>query len=186
MIRLLIICDIDGVLIPFPAADGAIPPTHREHWAEFTGKPDPVRIWLNPEHGPLLAGLVERTGAEAAWCSTWRQDSALQIGARLGLPTWPGVPLPTPPTDSSHQAGHLWKQPHVAQYAAGAALIWIDDDFTERDHAWAAARHASGSPTLMVEPDPHTGITKDHIEVAVAWVTGLRTVYAVQRGESCR
>jgi hypothetical protein len=168
-----LVCDIDGVLIPFPAADGAIPDTHLEHWARFTGKPDPVRVWLNPGHGPQLADLVERTGAEPSWCSTWRQDSAPQIGARLGLPTWPSIVLPTPPTDSSHQAGHLWKQPHVAEQAGENPLIWIDDDFTDLDHTWAAERTAAGLPTLLVEPDPYVGIQPEHFELITAFVAAL-------------
>ena len=48
-------CDIDGVIIPFPGADGAIPATH--HWDQVTpdGQDEPVTIWLNPAHGPLPA-----------------------------------------------------------------------------------------------------------------------------------
>jgi hypothetical protein len=168
-----LICDIDGVLIPFPAGDGAIPDTHCEHWAEFTGKCDPVRIWLNPEHGPQLADLVERTGVKPAWCSTWRQDSAPQIGARLGLPAWPSVALPTPPTDSSRRAGHLWKQPHVAEHASEDPLIWIDDDFTDLDHTWAAERTAAGLPTLLVEPDPFVGLQSEHFDLITEFVAAL-------------
>lgn len=182
MVRILFICDVDGVLIPFPAVDGAIPQTHHEHWAEFTGKPEPVRIWLNREHGPLLADLVEATGAEPAWCSTWRQDSAPQIGARLGLPAWPSVALPTPPTDSSHQAGHLWKQPHVAEHAGDAVLIWIDDDFTDLDHTWAAERTAAGLPTLLVEPDPYVGVQPEHFEHITAFVAALGSARCTDSG----
>lgn len=184
MPRICFVCDIDGVLIPFPAADGAIPQTHREHWAKFTGKPEPVRIWLNPEHGPLLADLVEAIGAQPAWCSTWRHDAAPQIGARLGLPAWPSVALPTPPTDSSHQAGHLWKQPHVAQHAGYAVLIWIDDDFTDLDHAWAADRAAAGFPTLLVEPDPYVGVQPEHVELITTFVAALGDARRPDSGDS--
>lgn len=181
MTRIFFLCDIDGVLIPFPADDGAIPQTHREHWARFSGKAEPVRIWLDPDHGPLLARFVEHAGVEPTWCSTWRQDCAPEIGARLGLPTWPSIPLPTPPTDSSHQAGHLWKQPHVAAFAGEAALIWIDDDFTDLDHAWAADRHASGLPTLLIEPDPYVGLITQHIDAAVAWAAEVRAASQTPR-----
>lgn len=181
MIRILLICDIDGVLIPFPAADGQIPATHAVDWAQFTGKDEPVRIWLNPAHGEQLISLVETTGAEPAWCSTWREDSAPQIGARLGLPAWPSVQLPTPPTDSGHQDGHLWKHPHVIEHARDAALIWIDDDFTAADHAWAGERAAAGNPTLLIEPDPYIGLTAQHIDAALAWVAGLRAGYQAAR-----
>jgi hypothetical protein len=171
--RIHLICDVDGVLIPFPAQDGAIPNTHREHWAEFPGKPQLVRIWLNPEHGPRLTDLVECTSATPAWCTTWRQAAAPQIGARLGLPTWSTVPLPTPPTDSGHQGGHLWKHPYVSRHVGRDTLIWLDDDFTELDHAWATDRSAAGSPTLLVEPDPYVGIQPEHFDLIIAFVSAL-------------
>jgi len=177
MTRILFLCDIDGVLIPFPAVDGAIPDTHTEHWAYFPDKDEPVRIWLNPAHGPLLIHLVESTGVQPTWCSTWRHGSAPQIGARLGLPVWPAVTLPTPPTDDSHQSGHLWKQPHVAEFAGEIALIWVDDDFTDADHAWAADRDASGIPTLLIEPDPHIGLLPQHVEAIIEWALGLRFIH---------
>lgn len=172
-----LICDVDGVLIPFPAVDGAIPDTHHEHWAEFPGKPEPVCIWLNPQHGPQLVDLVARTGVTPAWCTTWREAAASQIGERLGLPTWPTVTLPTPPTDSSHQGGHLWKHPHVAEHAGQDTLIWIDDDFTDLDHAWAAERAAAGLPTLLVEPDPYSGIQPEHFVLIAAFVNALTGVH---------
>jgi hypothetical protein len=171
--RIHLICDVDGVLIPFPATDGAIPATHHECWAQFPHKDEPVRIWLNPEHGPKLTALVEATGATPTWCTTWREAAAPQIGARLGLPTWPTVALPTPPTDSSHQAGRLWKHPHVAEHAGQDPLIWIDDDFTDLDHAWAEDRTAAGFPTLLVEPDPYVGLQAEHFELILAFVAAL-------------
>lgn len=51
-------CDIDGVLIPFPAADGTVPATHRRDHVVPAGTDQQVPIWLNPAHGPLLADLV--------------------------------------------------------------------------------------------------------------------------------
>ena len=173
MPRIHLICDVDGVLIPFPATNGAIPDTHEEHWAQFPGKDEPVRIWLNPEHGPKLTALVERTGVEPAWCTTWRDAADKQIGLRLGLPTWPTVALPTPPTDSSHQAGHIWKHPHVAKHAGGDPLVWVDDDFAELDHVWAQERAASGRPTLLIEPDPHIGLQAEHFELIIAFAGTL-------------
>lgn len=186
MPRIHLICDVDGVLIPFPTQDGAIPETHFEHWAQFPGKAELVRIWLNPEHGPKLAALVEATGATPAWCTTWREAAAPEIGARLGLPTWPAVALPTPPTDSSHQAGHLWKHPHVAQRAGRDALIWIDDDFTDLDRTWAEDRTTAGFPTLLVEPDPHIGLQPVHLELVTAFAAALNAVRDAGEGNRPR
>jgi hypothetical protein len=167
-------CDVDGVLIPFPGPGDSIPATHLVHWARFAGEPEPVRIWLNPEHGPQLMQLVSDAGLEPTWCSSWRTDAAPEIGRRLGLAHWPSVNLPTPPTDSSHQNGHLWKLNHVAAHAGDNPLAWIDDDFTPADHVWAVARNASGIPTLLIEPNPHAGLRPEHLRVINEWAALIR------------
>ncbi|WP_329387126.1 hypothetical protein [Streptomyces sp. NBC_01716] len=99
-----LLLDIDGVLIPFPAADGTTPPTHLRHTVRPTGRsPDkPVDVWLDP-----------------------------------------------------------------------AAVVWIDDDFTSLDHAWAAERTARGNPTLLVQPDPYTGLRTDHLTEVRDWAAGV-------------
>jgi hypothetical protein len=161
-------CDVDGVLIPFPAPDGSIPRTHHVHWVPFTGQDELVRIWLNPAHGLMLATLIADTGLEPVWCSTWRADAAPQIGTRLGLPDWPTVRLPSPPTDTSHPGGYLWKRDHLEHHAKGAPLAWIDDDFTASDHAWARTRNHT-VPTLLIEPDPYLGLQPGHLEAIGVW-----------------
>lgn len=156
---MFVFCDVDGVLIPFPAADGGIPATHRREQVLPAGYDQPVTIWLNPAHGPLLADLVTVTGLEPVWCTSWRGDAAQLIGHRLGLPAWPHVELPRLPLTDSHPDGYLWKRDHVAVYAAGHPLAWIDDDFAvPADHDWAATRTAAGYPTLLIQPDPHLGV----------------------------
>jgi hypothetical protein len=80
---MFLFCDIDGVLIPFPGADGSAPGTHQITQVTPAGYEQPVPIWLNPEHGPLLAGLIAATGLRPIWCTSWRQDAARLIGPRL-------------------------------------------------------------------------------------------------------
>ena len=167
---MLLFCDVDGVLIPFPAPDGSAPSTHQTHWADFPGRADPVKIWLNPVHGRMLAQLVHVSGLNPVWCTTWRSGAAPQIGSRLGLPLWPSVALPDPPTDTSHPNGYLWKRDALAAHAAHAPFAWIDDDFTSADHAWAAERDLR-VPTLLVETDPHTGLLPEHLDAVRAWAS---------------
>jgi hypothetical protein len=78
-----------------------------------------VRIWLNPAHGLMLANLIVDTSLEPVWCLAWRADAAPQIGTRLGLPGWSTVRLPSPPTDTSHPGGYLWKRDHLERHAKG-------------------------------------------------------------------
>ncbi|MGH3158270.1 MAG: hypothetical protein ACRDNF_17090 [Streptosporangiaceae bacterium] len=143
---------------PLPAADGAIPATHHRDEVLPTGYDKPVPIWLSRAHGTLLAGLVAISGMEPVWCTSWRADASALIGHRLGLPPWPHVELPHLPLTTSHPNGYLWKRDHLAAHAHGRPLAWIDDDFARADHDWATARTSAGSPTLLIQPDPYTGI----------------------------
>jgi hypothetical protein len=171
---MFLFCDIDGVLIPFPAADGTIPATHHRHHVVPTGGDQLVPIWLNPAHGPLLTGLVAATGLQPVWCTSWRSDASRLIGHRVGLPPWPHVPLPRLPLTNSHPHGYLWKRDYVATHAKGQPLAWIDDDFTSADHDWATARAGAGYPTLLIQPNPHTGIQTGDTETIRRWALTLQ------------
>jgi hypothetical protein len=114
---MFLFCDIDGVLIPFPAADGTVPAACHPGHVTPQGHDQPVPIWLNPAHGPLLADLVAATALEPAWCTSWRGDASRLIGRRLGLPPWPHVELPRLPLTDSHPHGYLWKRDYLASHA---------------------------------------------------------------------
>lgn len=166
-------CDIDGVLIPFPAPDGTIPATHHPDHVVPAGHDQPVRIWLNPAHGPLLANLVAATGLEPVWCTSWRADASRLIGHRLGLPPWPHVDLPSLPLTTSHPDGYLWKRDYLATHARHHPLAWIDDDLAPTDHHWASARTVAGCPTLLIQPDPRTGLQAEHAQNVLRWAAAL-------------
>ncbi|HEY2578083.1 MAG TPA: HAD domain-containing protein [Streptosporangiaceae bacterium] len=171
---MFLFCDIDGVLIPFPAADGTTPATHHRDHVLPTGYDKPVTIWLNPAHGPLLAELVAATGLQPVWCSSWRGDASHLIGHWLGLPPWPYVALPHLPLATSRPNGYLWKRDYVAAHANGQPLAWIDDDFARpADHDWATTRTATGCPTLLIQPDPSTGIQTEHTNSIRRWALTL-------------
>ncbi|SFX27958.1 hypothetical protein SAMN02787144_100299 [Streptomyces atratus] len=96
----------------------------------------------------------------------------------LGLPDLPYVDLPRPQITTSHPNGYLWKRDHVDAWLADALAVWIDDDFTSLDHAWAAERIAKGTPTLLVQPDPHLGLQPEHLTEVTTWVSQLPTARA--------
>lgn len=93
-----LLLDIDGVLIPFPAADGSTPPTHVRHTVLPTGRhpDDPVPIWLDPSQGPVLTDLVASGLVTPIWCTSWRKDATTIIGPLLGLPDFPTSTSPAP------------------------------------------------------------------------------------------
>jgi len=176
-----LLLDIDGVLIPFPAADGRTPPTHVRHTVLPTGRrpDDTVPIWLDPSQGGILTDLLTSGLVTPVWCTSWRKDATTIIGPLLGLPDLPYLDLPRPQITTSHPDGYLWKRDHVDVWLADTPAVWIDDDFTSLDHEWAAERTAKGTPTLLVQPDPHLGLQPEHLTELTTWISQLPTSRAV-------
>ncbi|MFJ3938580.1 HAD domain-containing protein [Streptomyces parvus] len=175
-----LLLDIDGVLIPFPAADGSTPPTHVRHTVLPTGRhpDDPVPIWLDPSQGRILADLLTSGLVTPVWCTSWRRDATTIIGPLLGLPDFPYIDLPRPQITTSHPGGYLWKRDHVDVWLSDAPAVWIDDDFTGLDHDWAMERTTKGAATLLIQPDPHLGLEPEHLTEATRWVTQVPTTRA--------
>ncbi|MGW1170879.1 HAD domain-containing protein [Streptomyces sp. NPDC002550] len=175
-----LLLDIDGVLIPFPNAEGAGPATHTRHDVVPTGRTadNPVTIWLNPAHGPLLMHVIRTGLATPIWCTSWRQDATTLIGPLLGLPPLGHVDLPHPQITTSHPNGYLWKREHVDDWLGDAPAVWIDDDFTDLDHEWARERTTRGQATALVQPDPQVGLLAEHLVEVLAWAASLLTARA--------
>ncbi|MFE2035431.1 HAD domain-containing protein [Streptomyces scopuliridis] len=175
-----LLLDVDGVLIPFPDADGASPVSHNWHDVVPADRSadDPVTIWLNPAHGPLLMQVIRTGLVTPVWCTSWRHDASTLIGPLLGLPPLPYVDLPRPQITTSHPNGYLWKRDHVDTWLSDAPVIWIDDDFTALDHEWAAERTARGQATTLVQPDPHVGLLPEHLVEVLAWAALLLVAQA--------
>jgi hypothetical protein len=173
-----LLLDVDGVLIPFPDADGSTPATHARHDVVPTGRSadNPVTVWLDPAHGRMLMDVIGTSLVTPVWCTSWRQDATTLIGPLLGLPPLPHVDLPRPRITTSHPRGYLWKRDHVDVWLGDAPAVWIDDDFTSLDHAWAAERTTRGAATLLIQPDPRTGLQARHLAEARTWARRLSAV----------
>lgn len=153
--RPLIALDVDGPLNPW-AADPK-PPNHRPFDLRV-GWWRKLRVWLDPDHGAQLLALAHDTGAELAWATSWGDRANLQLAPLLGLPRLKVI-------DFFDELG--WKYPAVARYAYERPLVWFDDDFglhqSRRAEFVHKRRHLT---TRLVEIDPATGITAEHLSEA--------------------
>jgi hypothetical protein len=164
----LLFVDVDGPLNPYAARPTRRPKgyvTHRMSPPDWRAQyPDakPLRVWLNPEHGPMLLGL----GVALVWATTWGHDANEWIGPHIGLPELPVVEWSARSPDESD--GRLWKTQQVADYAAGRPFAWIDDQLTRADLRWCAERYPA--PTLLLPIDPAVGLRSFDIAAIERWL----------------
>ncbi|RCV56659.1 HAD domain-containing protein [Marinitenerispora sediminis] len=169
-----LLIDIDGVLNPFPGPQGSVPPGYRPHRVSPEGHRD-ILVWLNPRHGAWISATAAMGLVRPVWASSWMADADGCVGRRIGLSPQPYIDLGRPDITTPHPHGYLWKRDSVSTWAADRPLAWIDDDFTDADHAWAAQRTRAGTPTLLIQPDPRVGLRRGHIQAVRLWAVGLIT-----------
>ncbi|MFJ7247238.1 hypothetical protein ACIQWA_21690 [Kitasatospora sp. NPDC098652] len=169
----LLLLDVDGPLNPYAAPRLRRPDGYRTHelmptwWAErqtrraADGVAKPLRVWLNPAHGPELLSLPY----ELVWATTWMDEANALIGPRLGLPELPYVrwtELFGEDPDGLH-----WKTRDVVAWAAGRPFVWVDDELGPQDAEWIAAHHPG--PALTLHVNPRVGMLADDFAALRDW-----------------
>lgn len=180
--RVAILWDVDGPLNPCDAKPHRRPEGYTTHRLRPAGFEDrvvdgrqikPLRVWLNPEHGPKMLALAEDLDAENWWATTWRHDANRLIAPILGLPQlstlFVGVEF----------AFSDWKWPTVLAQFPGRPLIWFDDDFHQgwnRLGRETFLRQRGATPTLLRHVDGRIGLRDDDLDAARTWAASLKTV----------
>jgi hypothetical protein len=165
MTRPLLFLDVDGPLNPYAAQPERRPEGYttirvfREGDADsdpgrLRSRAKPLRVWLNPEHGPALLAL----GYELCWATTWMSDANRFIGPVLGLPALPFVDFGDGLLRERPDGIH-WKAAPLLAYADGRPFAWVDDEQSDADHAYVAANHAA--PALLHHVNPRIGLRND-------------------------
>ncbi|WP_031078507.1 hypothetical protein [Streptomyces sp. NRRL WC-3742] len=171
----LLLIDVDGPLNPYAAPKQRRPEgyeTHRllpEGWVTRNAptprnRVKPLRVWLNPAHGPELLALPY----ELAWATTWMEDANEHIAPRIGLPELPYITFTNLFGDDPD--GLHWKTRELVAWADGRRFVWLDDELGPPDIEWIEANHPG--PALALWIDPRTGLRDLHFEALREWAEG--------------
>ncbi|MFE3830466.1 hypothetical protein [Streptomyces sp. NPDC059092] len=154
----LLFLDVDGPLNPWKAQPERRPAGYETHRMKppslarhYPGKPwayvKPLRVWLNPQHGAALASL----GFSVVWATTWMGEARDFIAPAVGLPDLPFVDFGDRLAGEGPNGTH-WKTETLVAYAAGRDFAWADDEITDADREFVAARHEGRALLRWVDP----------------------------------
>ncbi|RPK64885.1 hypothetical protein EES42_26420 [Streptomyces sp. ADI95-17] len=180
--RPVLLVDVDGPLNPYAAKPCRRPEGYETHrfltprWEAAerrrligTGLPDkavkPLRVWLDPSHGPALEALP----LDLVWATTWEEEANEFIAPVLGLPELPFIAWS--PSRAVPGGGVFWKTPEIVEWAQGRPFAWVDDEITEQDRTWVHEHH--DGPALLHRIDPRHGLSGDDFATLTAWAGGL-------------
>ncbi|MFC9328499.1 hypothetical protein [Kitasatospora sp. NPDC057015] len=180
--RPALLVDVDGPLNPYAAKPYRRPEGYRTHrlltpaweaaerrrlteWGLPHKEVKPLRVWLNPDHGPALAALP----FDLVWATTWEEEANDFLAPLLGLPALPVITWSSPRREPGD--GVFWKTPEIVAWAGGRAFAWVDDQVTDADRAWVEAHH--DGPALLHRIEPRVGLVADDFTALGAWAAEL-------------
>ncbi|MFH9351980.1 hypothetical protein [Kitasatospora sp. NPDC017646] len=125
--RPVLLLDVDGPLNPDAVKPHRRPEGYGTHrlmtprweaaerrrlawWGTPHKAPKPLRVWLNPAHGPALTALPY----DLVWATTWEEEANAYIAPLLGLPELPFIAWSEPRPVPSYTTG-----------CTGPAGVWL-------------------------------------------------------------
>lgn len=165
----ILFLDVDGPLNPWQAKPHRRPAGYETHRMRPSGWDQPwrkpLRVWLNPQHGPQLLALPYTL----VWGTTWGEEANEWIAPHIGLPPLPVVDWPE--LHAKRDDGTYFKTHDLVAYAAGRPFAWVDDEIGQADRDYVD-RHHDG-PALLHHVDPRLGLLPADFEVLADWAVGL-------------
>ncbi|MFJ2865262.1 hypothetical protein [Kitasatospora sp. NPDC087314] len=168
----LLLLDVDGPLNPYAAPKTRRPDGYDTYrmlptwWADRQAhrsdtRAKPLRVWLNPAHGPELLALPY----ELVWATTWMADANTHIGPHIGLPELPYIRWTA--LFGADPDGLHWKTRDVVAWADGRPFVWVDDELGPQDDEWIAAHHPG--PALALHINPRLGLREGDFATLREW-----------------
>jgi hypothetical protein len=168
----LVLIDIDGVLNAFRF--------RRSNDNQLVYKQKRVngyQITYRTEWVEWVEAIV--AAADTIWATMWQEDALFHFAPKTKIGR--GIELYIDFHAHYQEASSLrtgrsvgeYKHPGVLATVGDRPFIWIDDDISERQHAWALERAALGIPTLLIQPDPAVGITEEHVAQVHEFLAGV-------------
>lgn len=162
--------DVDGVIAPY-GKGGA--------YRDWVRSPHPeYELWLSPTQADLIRGIVERTGTELVWVTTWAHEAATSIEEVLGWPTHRFAPLPQADikgADRDPATGRWWKLDAVEwflQELQPARFVWSDDDLPRHRSTVTKVLASVEASGLLQAPKPHVGLSRRWLREAEEHLAG--------------
>ncbi|WP_328870519.1 hypothetical protein OHT76_10635 [Streptomyces sp. NBC_00287] len=166
MSRPLLFLDVDGPLNPWAAQPERRPEGYTTlRVALHPGRP--LRVWLNPSHGPALLAL----DYDLCWATTWMDAANRWIAPVVGLPELPYVDFGTG-LFAERPDGVHWKTAAIVEYAKGRPFAWVDDEQSEADERYVAENHPA--PALLLHVNPRIGMREPDFRALEEWAARFR------------
>lgn len=162
--------DVDGVMAPY-GRSGA--------FRDWVRSPHQVyELWLSPTQADVIREVLERTGTELVWVTTWAQDAAEYVEGVLGWPTHRFAPLPHPDTkgaDVDPETGRWWKLDAVERFLVELQperFVWSDDDLPKHRPGVLRALSRFDASSLLQAPKPTIGLSEKWLREAEYFLAG--------------
>jgi len=151
-------------------------------FTDWVRSPHPrYELWLSPTQAGLIRGIVDRTGTDLIWVTTWAEHAAEYIEALLDWPIHRFAPLPQPDikgADLDPATGRWWKLDAVTCFLDELQpdrFVWSDDDLSRHGFAVREALTGLGGIGLLQSPKPHVGLTRTLLKEAEEHLSGGQT-----------
>lgn len=141
----VILLDVDGPLNPFAAKATKRPEgyqTHRMRPSTWVAT-KPLKVWLNPLHGPALMGL----GVEVIWATMWENEANEWISPHIGLPKLAFIDW----TDWDY------RNPEKLHPKTKRILSWMAENRPDSDFLWIDDEPTGTDKTYIDENFPNSG-----------------------------